>query len=122
MALLNVRNVVVAGMSAGVPEHVEPTVSTTSKYGAEDYFATTGILEKRYSNDFTTSDLGFAAAERLISDLHWDKKEIKALVFVSQTADYILPATACILQDRLGLSKECYCLDSALAAQAGYMA
>ena len=43
-----------------------------------------------------------------------DKSEIEALVFVSQTADYVLPATSCILQDRLGLSKECYASDIAL--------
>jgi len=50
----------------------------------------------------------------LIAELEWDKNEIEALIFVSQTADYVLPATACILQDRLGLSKECYAEDVAL--------
>ena len=54
------------------------------------------------------------AAEKLIADLGWGKKEIEALVFVSQTADYVLPATACILQNRLGLSRECYAEDIAL--------
>ena len=36
------------------------------------------------------------------------------MIFVSQTPDYILPATSCILQDRLGLSKECMALDVSL--------
>lgn len=57
---------------------------------------------------------GGVAAEQLIADLGWDKKEIGALVFVSQTPDYILPATSCILQDKLGLSKDCYSLDISL--------
>ena len=50
----------------------------------------------------------------MIADLSWNKEEIEALIFVSQTADYVLPATSCILQDRLGLSKECYASDIAL--------
>ncbi len=56
----------------------------------------------------------YEAAEKLIADLGWNKTEIEALVFVSQTADYILPCTSCILQERLGLSKECYALDCSL--------
>ena len=114
MAFLQIKNVEIVGMSAGVPRQVMSTVSTTSKYGADDFVETTGVKEKRYSNDFTSSDLCQAAAEKLISDLGWDKKEIGVLVFVSQTADYILPATSCILQDKLGLNKDCMALDISL--------
>ena len=114
MAFVSVKNVEIVGMSAGVPRQVMTTISTTSKYGAEDFVETTGVKEKRYSNDFTTSDLGQAAAEKLIEDLGWDKKEIGALIFVSQTPDYILPATSCVLQDKLGLSKDCMALDISL--------
>lgn len=71
------------------------------------------MLERRIG-DFTTSDLGYEAAEKLIADLGWNKDEIDGLIFVSQNADYIEPATACILQDRLGLSKDCYATDIAL--------
>ena len=114
MAFLQIKNVAIVGMAAGVPKQVMPTISTTSKYGAEDFIATTGIAEKRYSNDYTTSDLGQAATEQLIADLAWDKKEVGALFFVSQTPDYILPATSCVLQDKLGFSKDCYSLDISL--------
>lgn len=114
MAFLQIKNVAIVGIAAGVPKQIMPTISTTSKYGAEDFIATTGVVEKRYSNEFTTSDLGQAAAEQLISDLLWDKNEIGALIFVSQTPDYILPATSCILQNKLGLSKDCFSLDISL--------
>lgn len=114
MAFLNVKNVAIVGMSAGVPKQIMPTISTTDKYDASAFVETTGVIEKRYSNDFTTSDLGQAAAEQLIADLNWDKKEIGALVFVTQTPDYILPATSCILQNKLGLSKDCFSLDISL--------
>ena len=114
MAFLNIKNVAIVGMAAGVPRHVMPTVSTTDKYDAENYIETTGVREKRYDNAFTTSDLCQAATEQLLQDLGWDKKEIDALIFVSQTPDYILPATSCILQDKLGLSKDCMALDVSL--------
>lgn len=114
MAFLKFNNSRIVGMGAGVPKHIEPTVSTTDKYAAEEYMQTTGILEKRFSNDFTTSDLCLAAAERLISDLGWEKSDIDGLIFVSQTPDYILPATSCVLHGKLGLKKSCMSLDISL--------
>lgn len=114
MAFLKFQNTRIAGISAGVPAHVEPTVSTTDKYAADEYVKTTGISEKRYDGRFTTSDLCMPAAERLIADLGWDKSDIDALIFVTQTPDYILPATSCVLQGKLGLSKSCLCLDISL--------
>ena len=114
MAFLEYNRVRIAGFSAGVPKNVMNTVSTTSKYGDEEFIKTTGVRRKRYSNDFATSDLCHAAAEKLIADLQWDKSGIDALVFVSQTPDYILPATSCILQDKLGLKKDCMAFDISL--------
>ena len=120
MAFLEFKNVRIAGICAGVPENIvsnyslRPGVDISSDYTARAFVETTGVEERRCSETLCTSDLCFAAAENLIAGLGWDKSEIEALVFVSQTADYILPATACILQDRLGLSKECYAEDIAL--------
>lgn len=120
MAFLEFKNVRIAGISAGVPEHIvsnyslKPGIDISSDYTANAFVETTGVKERRCSETLCTSDLCFAAAEKLISELGWDKSEIGALVFVSQTTDYLLPATACILQDRLGLSKECYAEDVAL--------
>ena len=120
MAFLSFPNVRIAGIAAGVPQNIASNLHPTeddvmsSEYSPEDYVKTTGVLERRVSRLLTTSDLSYAAAERLIADLGWVKSEIEALIFVSQTPDYILPATACILQDRLGLSKECYASDISL--------
>lgn len=117
MAFFEFKNVRLAGISAGVPANIsvnDANAIQSTDYGAEDFVNTTGVKQRRTSPTLTTSDLCYEAAEKLISDLGWDKSEIEVLVFVSQTADYILPATACILQDRLGLSKECYTADVAL--------
>jgi 3-oxoacyl-[acyl-carrier-protein] synthase-3 len=120
MAFVEFKNVRIAGISAGVPKRVASNLHPagddiiSSEYTPEAFVETTGVLERHVSDTLTTSDLCYAAAEKLIADLDWNKAEIEAIIFVSQTADYILPATACILQDRLGLSKECYAEDIAL--------
>ena len=118
MAFVSFKNVRIAGISAGVPSHIEDNMKGgdrfSTDYSPAEFIETTGVRERRYSNTLTTSDLCVPAAERLIADLGWDKNEIDALVFVSQTPDYILPATACIVQDRLGLNKECFAEDIVL--------
>jgi len=110
MALLRYDNVRVAGMAAAVPRHVEHTVSTTAKYDDESYIASVGVRQKRFSNDFTAGDLGEAAAKRLLSDLGWGS-DVDLLLMVTQTPDYILPATSCVLHGRLGLKRSCAALD-----------
>lgn len=120
MAFLEFKNVRIAGIAAGVPKNVISNYTLKSgedisiDYSPEAFVETTGVKERRCSETLTTADLCFAAAEKLIADLGWYKSEIEALVFVSQTADYILPATACLLQDHLGLPKDCYAEDVAL--------
>jgi 3-oxoacyl-[acyl-carrier-protein] synthase-3 len=75
----------------------------------------TGVERKRKAPaDTCTSDLCIAAAEQLIKDLQWNKEDIDILIFVSQTPDYVLPATACVIQERLGLSTDCYAMDISL--------
>ena len=70
----------------------------------------TGFEALRISDDnVTTSDLCAVAAEQLLQD--YDRGEIAGLIFVTQTPDYILPATSHILQARLGLSNDVVCMD-----------
>ena len=110
-----------AGIAAGVPDTVISNLTLSAEkgeiskeYTPEAFVELTGVEERRISDELCASDLGFKAAEKLIADLSWNKDEIGALIFVSQTPDYILPATACILQNRLGLSTECYAVDMSL--------
>ena len=117
MSFFEFKNVRIAGFAAGVPKNVvenDNNAVGSKNYEASAFVETTGVRHRHVSNEFTASDLGYAAAERLIESLQWDRSEIGVLVFVSQHADYILPATACILQDRLKLSKDCYTEDIAL--------
>ena len=117
MAFLEFKNVRVAGISAGVPKQKICNLDIkeiSADYDSAAFVETTGVLERRLDEALTTSDLCVAAAEKLLSDLGWDKSEVGGVIFVSQTTDYYLPATACIVQDRLGLSKECYAEDIVL--------
>ncbi len=117
MAFLQINNVAIKGISACVPKTIvhNRDYSGFTAEEAEKFMLTTGIEQKReITDDICTSDLCFHAAEQLIKDLNWDKTDIDCLIFVSQGPDYLLPATSCILQQRLGLSTDCYALDISL--------
>jgi 3-oxoacyl-[acyl-carrier-protein] synthase-3 len=117
MAFLEIKNVRIAGLSACVPKEIEENLTLplfSSKEEAEKFISTTGVERRHVSRKYLTSDLCYHAAEKLMLDLNWNKETVDALVFVTQGPDYILPATSCILQDRLGLNEECYTLDISL--------
>ena len=65
------------------------------------------------------SDLAFEAAEKLFSK-GVDRNNIDYLILCTQSPDYYLPTTACILQNRLGLSTNCGCFDYNLGCS-GYI-
>jgi 3-oxoacyl-[acyl-carrier-protein] synthase-3 len=117
MAFFRIDNIRISGIAAGVPEGIEENARYPFFSGKdlETFIATTGIERKRkVTPGVCTSDLCLAAAEALIADLGWNKEEISILAFVTQSPDYILPATSPILQHKLGLDRECYTLDISL--------
>lgn len=118
MAYLTVNSVAIKGMSGCVPKTKDENKLSALFVNEEDadkFIASTGIECRRVAdNNTTTSDLCYHAAEKLIAELGWKKEEIECLIFVTQTPDYILPSTSCTLQERLGLSDECYTLDISL--------
>ena len=116
MAFLSYRNVRVAGMSAGVPKRkvCNLDIADISKdYDAASFVEVTGVKERRIG-ELTVSDLAVPAANQLLEEMGWEKSTIDGLVVVTQHGDYIVPATSCILQDKLGLSKECMAMDISL--------
>jgi len=81
--------------------------------------AMAGIKTRRVVDDDTcTSDLCYAAATRLLRALDWDPAGIDGLVLVTQTADYVMPSTSCMLQSRLGLPETCAAFDVNLGCSA----
>ena len=119
MAFQKISNVSVKGVSACVPKFKEDNKALSlfrSKEEGNKFIESTGVEFRRMVKDsgLCTSDLCYHAAKQLLEDMKWKPEEIDCLIFVSQTPDYILPATSCILQDRLGLPKDCYALDISL--------
>ena len=117
MAIFSVSRVELKGVAACVPPFIDENRESALMPldEMEKLIESIGVERKHIVDKNTcTSDLCCKAAEELIGRLDWKKEEIDCLVFVSQTPDYILPATSCLLQERLGLSKECYTLDVSL--------
>lgn len=119
MALQHITGVSIKGMSSSVPKKIVTNADSPifpSKEDAERFVENTGVIQRHIVADsgICTSDLCVEAAEKLIQQLAWAKEEITCLIFVSQTPDYIFPATSCIIQNRLGLSKDCFALDISL--------
>jgi 3-oxoacyl-[acyl-carrier-protein] synthase-3 len=64
----------------------------------------TGIRQRHIAAaEECSSDLGVAAAEKLFDEYGVDRRSIDFLLFCTQTPDYPLPTTACLVQDRLKL-------------------
>ena len=59
----------------------------------------------------TASDIAIQAAEKLFETSGIEKGEIDYLIFVTQSPDYHLPTTACVIQKRLGLSHNLTAID-----------
>lgn len=116
MAFLVVKNVRIAGIAVGVPKKVVNNLdmeNMSKDYDSAFFVESTGVKERRI-DELTVSDMAVPAIEQLITDLGWSKDEIEGLFVVTQHGDYIVPATSCILQDLLGLKKDCAAMDISL--------
>ena len=122
MAFLQYEGVGIAAMSAAVPKRVIKNREYTevfSKEEANEIVDKVGIEERRFADDNTcSSDLCFAAAEKLFADNNVNKEDIELLVFISQTPDYRMPATSVTLQHRLGLPNNTIAFDINLGCSA----
>ena len=75
-------------------------------------FAKTGIAIRGIAAaEECASDLGVAAANKLFADGIVESSKIDYLIFCTQSPDYYLPASACLIQHRLGLSTSCGAVD-----------
>ena len=72
----------------------------------------TGIAERRIAApDETAADLAYQAARKLFAAGTCAPADVDFLILCTQAPDYVLPTTACLLQDRLGLSTDAGALD-----------
>lgn len=115
MANWSVSGVRLAGVASAVPEPTRSADDLAALFGPEDsqkIVDSVGVQTRHIAGDSTcTSDLCEAAAARILADLGWSPGSIDALVLVTQTPDYVLPATACSLHQRLGMGPHCLAFD-----------
>ncbi|OLD53935.1 MAG: 3-oxoacyl-ACP synthase, partial [Armatimonadetes bacterium 13_1_40CM_3_65_7] len=106
---------------------LEKIVDTTDEW----IVSRTGIRERRIAApDEASSDLAFHAAKEALADAGVTPEQIDLIVVGTATPDMLFPATACILQDRLGarhagafdLSAACSSWVYAVAVAHGYIA
>lgn len=123
MAIITTPNIRIAGISACVPKKEVDNMDYKwiSKKERESFIKQVGVRKRRVVDDkTTTSDMCFVATEKLLDELKWDRKEIEALIYVTQSNDYVIPATGIILQERLGLPHNCLAFDINLGCS-GYV-
>lgn len=122
MALIKYSGIGITAMAGAVPSHVVENLKYTDYFPSDqvkEVVEKVGIYERRFADENTcSSDLCFAAAQKLIIDNDIDRSEIDLLVFISQTPDYRMPATSITLQYRLGLSNSCVAFDINLGCSA----
>jgi 3-oxoacyl-[acyl-carrier-protein] synthase-3 len=105
---------IIKAIACAVPSTTEGLDEWGKEFG-EDYVRrvteTTGITHVRKSVGVRTSDLCVAAALEIIDKLDISKEIFDALIFVSQTPNDFLPATACQIQNELGLKSSLFAID-----------
>ncbi len=105
----------ITGISYAVPEKRLTHSQLCERFGKgvmDKIARASGILERRVAPEgVCASDLAFDAAKLLIERNGLNPKDFDLLLMGTQTPDYMLPTTACILQDRLGFTKSCAAFD-----------
>lgn len=118
-----ISGVKVTSIACCVPKQVKKNIDVQGydRERIEKIIQTTGVEERRVCDaGCCASDLCLEAANHIINRLQIDRNEIGALIFVSQTPDYRLPATACVLHSKLGLPIETFAFDVNLGCS-GYI-
>ena len=90
-------------------------------WSADKISAKTGIYQRRIAGkNETACDLASEAAKNLFNEYNIDPLEVDFLLLCTQSPDYFLPTTACILHNNLGLKNSCGALDFNLGCS-GYI-
>jgi len=91
------------------------------EWSVEKISAKTGIYKRPIAaEEISSGDLAYKAGEKLFSENEINKDQVDFLLFCTQSPDYFLPTTACILQDKLGLPTSTGAIDFNLGCS-GYI-
>lgn len=115
MPYFKTNGVTISGIAAAVPTTVINAETLTKNFDSayiQKFIKSTGITCCHQTKDNqTASDLGFAAAEKLLAAKRINRSDVGALIFVTTSPDYRKPTTACVLQKRGNYPQDCACMD-----------
>lgn len=98
-----------------LPERIvtnEELVKEFPEWSVEKIAEKVGVNERRVAADNeTATDLAIKAAEKLFSKGAVDKEDVDFVLFCTQSPDYKLPSSSCVIQDKLGLKTKCGAFD-----------
>jgi 3-oxoacyl-[acyl-carrier-protein] synthase III len=99
----------------------EYLVAQYPEWSVEKITSKTGIRERRIAaHDETALDMAVRAVERFFEEHNFERSDVDFIILCSQSPEYLLPSSACILQERTGLSTNVGALDVNLGCS-GYI-
>ena len=114
----------IKAISYYLPEKVltnDELVKEFPEWSVDKIASKVGINQRHITAQTETSaDLATKAAEKLFAENNVDKNAIDFILFCTQSPDYFLPTSACVIHDRLGLPTSCGALDFNLGCS-GYI-
>lgn len=116
MMLINSRmKVFIKDISYYLPERIvtnEDLVKDFPEWSVEKIAEKVGVIERHVAkSNETATDIAVLAAERLFERGRVKRQDIDFILFCTQSSDYKLPSSACIIQERLRLSTKCGAFD-----------
>jgi 3-oxoacyl-[acyl-carrier-protein] synthase-3 len=123
MSVVKTSGARIAGISTCVPSTRFDNMADAAEFSQTEIRKVTGmagVLTRRVAGESVcSSDLCIAASRRLLDSLGWEPASVDALIMVTQTPDYFMPSTACVVHQQLGLSDRCAAFDVGLGCS-GY--
>lgn len=117
-------NVYIQAISYYLPEKEltnEALVAEFPEWTVEKVAAKVGVSVRHIAGENeTAADMGVKASEKLFAEHHIDRSIVDFLLFCTQSPDYYLPTSACLIQEKLGLSTHIGALDFNLGCS-GYV-
>jgi len=105
----------IKAISYYLPEKIvtnEQLVEIFPEWSVEKIAKKIGINNRHVAAEGETAgDLAYNAADKLFKEHNIKKADIDFIILCTQSPDYFLPSTSCVIQNRLGLTKKCGAFD-----------
>lgn len=104
----------IKAISIYLPENIISNESLSKQFNitADEIYKKTGVIERRHTSiDFIMEDMAYTSAKKLLEQYPEYSSQINGLIVVGHGFSYKAPNTSAILQHRLNLPTNCYCID-----------